>query len=459
MGWFQRDKKNLQADAVRQESPRDHASYSGECGDRGVTERLEELFRNPGASKGVVMKLHLENFKQLNEILGYRYCQDLLAQIISYLEKECGAPVYRYIGVEFLIFLEKCSVTEASQLAEDILAQFDHVWKVNGTDCLCTAQLGLCPYPGYASSPEELMKLLDMALSRAGDLGPNQYLVYDSQMQAAFLRRQTIAQHLQYAIERQEIQVRYRPTYNIETQRFSRAEYYMRIFIPGIGLVGSQEFLPIAEDSGQIRAVEYYALDRAGACVRRLLDEGREFDSIALPVSSVLFLQEDFTEKIAGLMETYQIPAGKLAVELQEDIFSMGSLSTQTTLQELSAMGVELILNHFGSGLSSIAGILDLSVNTLKLDRMFIWQLETNPKAAAVIGGLIRIARELGLNIIAEGVETERQLEVLNSSGCTFQQGFYYSPTLEEDVLAKILGNDLTSSCQIIEQEKLKMKN
>ncbi len=462
MGWFQKDKKDPTEITAGQDSVQEPSAgltiFPSEHGDGALADRLNALFQDQTPSKGVVMKIHLENFRQLNDILGYSYCEDLLAQIISYLEKESGCPVYRYIGVEFLIFLEKFTVTEASDLAEDILAQFDHVWKVNGTDCLCTAQLGLCPYPGYASSAEELMKLLDMALAKAGDLGPNQYLVYDSQMQAAFLRRQTIAQHLQYAIERHEIEVRYRPTYNIETERFSRAEYYMRIFIPGIGLVGSQEFLPIAEDSGQIRAVEYYALDRAGACVRRLLDEGREFDSIALPVSSVLFLQEDFTEKLTGLIEKYQIPAGKLAVELQEDIFSMGSLTTQTTLQELSSMGVELILNHFGSGLSSIAGILDLSVNTLKLDRMFIWQLETNPKAAAVISGLIRIARELGLNIIAEGVETQNQLDVLNGSGCTFQQGFYYSPTLEEDVLAKILGQDLNSSCQIIEQEKLKMK-
>lgn len=136
----------------------------------------------------------------------------------------------------------------------------------------------------------------------------------------------------------------------------------------------------------------------------------------------------------------------------------MGSLTVNTTLQNLSSMGAELILDNFGSGLSSITGLLDLSVNTLKLDRMLLWQLETNPKAAAVINGLVQIVRNLGLNIIAEGVETEQQLEVLASSGCTFQQGFYYSPAVGEDTMTRILGTDLKSSLPVIEQEKLRLR-
>ena len=145
-------------------------------------------------------------------------------------------------------------------------------------------------------------------------------------------------------------------------------------------------------------------------------------------------------------------------MEVQEDVFTMGHLNAYSTLESLADMGVELILNNFGSGLSSISGILNLSVHTLKMDRMFIWQLETNPKAAPVIKGLVHMAKELGLNIIAEGVETAGQLAVLEDAGCTFQQGFYYAPTLEEDTLAEILGMDLETSLPVIEREKQKMK-
>ena len=163
-------------------------------------------------------------------------------------------------------------------------------------------------------------------------------------------------------------------------------------------------------------------------------------------------------KQAAALIETFQIPAGKLALELPEDVFTMGNLAVNTTLQKLSAMGAELILDNFGSGLSSITGLLDLSVNTLKLDRMLLWQLETNPKAAAVIRGLVQIVHDLGLNIIAEGVETEQQLAILNAAGCTFQQGFYYSPAVGETAMTRILGADLKSSLPVIEQEKLQLR-
>ena len=281
MGWLQKDKKRPQREKkVPAEKPdasdifldNGDPDLSGD-GNRTCRLRLNTLLHaSGGQARGVVMKLHLENFKQLNEILGYDYCQDLLAQIISCLEQVSGSQVYRYIGVEFMIFLRQHSVAQATQLAEEILEQFDRVWKGDGTDCLCTVQIGLCPYPGYADNADDMMKLLDMALNRAAAAGPNQYMVYDSQMQADFIRRQAIAKHLQNAIDRQEVEIRYRPVYNIETKKFSRSEFDMRIFVPGIGMVSAPEFLPIAEDSGQVRAVEYYALEQVGSYIRRLLD-------------------------------------------------------------------------------------------------------------------------------------------------------------------------------------------
>ena len=182
MGWMQKDKKRpharthtpAEAAPERGERRRERA-VNGEDGGDLCRRRLDALLHSQNIqSRGVVMKLHLENFKQLNEILGYAYCQNLLSQIISYLEGVSGSPVYRYIGVEFLIILRNASVSQASQLAEDILAQFDRVWKVDGTDCLCSVQIGLCPYPGYADSADDMMKLLDMALTRASAMGPNQ---------------------------------------------------------------------------------------------------------------------------------------------------------------------------------------------------------------------------------------------------------------------------------------------
>ena len=232
----------------------------------------------------------------------------------------------------------------------------------------------------------------------------------------------------------------------------------MRVFIQGIGLIGAGEFLPIAEDSGQIRAIGYYALEQVGRCIAELTEAGKEFDSICMPVSPILFLQENFLDEVSRIMETYHIPAGKLALELDESALGSAYLNINIIMQELSDMGVELVLNGFGSGYTPISSILDLPVQTLKLERMFVWQLETEPRSASIFGGLIQIARDLGLHIIAEGVETENQLNALNKFGCEYQQGFYYAPTMNQDVLMKVIGTSLEESRLTIEEEKLKLK-
>lgn len=456
MGLFQHKKDKVTAELPPTPPVLTPAEASGE-GRAACLNRLEELLGSP-SSKGVVLKLYLENFKSLNKTFGYEYCEELLSQIREYLGELAEGSIYRYIGVEFIIILEQYSEGQASDLADEILDRFSNVWKIRGVDCLCSAQIGLCSYPGHATNVDDMLKRLDLAVASAAECGPNQMSVYDSNMHTQFVRRQAIAMYLQTALEKNELEVRYRPTYNLSEGRFTRADSYMRIFIQGIGLVGAAEFLPIAEDSGQIRAIGYYALDHAGKCIADLLASGKEFDSICIPVSPILLVQEDFIDQVKKVLDTYQIPKGKLALEVDDSALSSVYLNVNITMQELYDMGVELVMNNFGSGCAPITSILDLPVHTVKLERMFVWQLETNPRSASIAGGLIQIAKELGIHIIAEGVETENQLNALNSYACEYQQGFYYAPTMEHDVLKKVLGTTLDESRVTVEEEKLKMK-
>lgn len=458
MGLFQhkKDKPAAELPPVPPTSTISEADDSSQ-GRAACLNRLDFLLGTP-SSKGVVLKLYLENFKSLNKTFGYDYCEELLSQIKSYLTEVAGVNLYRYIGVEFIIILEQSSEGKASEVADEILERFGNVWKIHGVDCLCSAQIGLCSYPGHAANTDDLFKRLDLAVSAASDCGPNQMAVYDSNMHTQFVRRQAIAMYLQTALEKDELEVRYRPTYHLNGNRFTRADSYLRIFIQGIGLVGAAEFMPIAEDSGQIRAIGYYALDHVGKCIHELIQAGKEFDSICIPVSPVLLVQEDFLDEVTRVLDTYEIPRGKLALEVDDSALSNVYLNVNITMQELSNMGVELVLNNFGSGCAPISSILDLPINTVKLERMFVWQLETNPKSASIAGGLIQIARDLGIHIIAEGVETENQLKALNSYECEYQQGFYYAPTMEQDVLMRVMGTTLEESRLTIEEEKMKMK-
>lgn len=461
MLWFQ--KKNEEASHPLPENDYPFAPKEPEAAPVDETPGRQECLNHiqdtlEANGKGVMLKLYIENFKQLNEIFGYDYCEALLSKIIGYLKQTIQRPVYRYIGVEFIAVLDGYTQGQATALAEAILEQFDHVWKVENTDCLCSAQIGLCCYPGYASSPQEILKCLDAAIVKSTERGPNQVTCYDTTLHTLVIRKQAIARYLKTALANQEIEVRYRPTYNTETGRFTKAEYYMRIFIKGIGMVGANEFLPIAEDSGQIRAVEYFALNQAGRCIADLIAKGKDFESISLPISPVLFLQEDFLDEVKRVLDTYHIPAGKLTFEIEESALTSASLAMNMMLQELRELGIELVLNNFVSGYSSITSILDLPINALKLERSFMCQMETNPKSIYIVEGLIHIAKNLELSVIAEGVETPQQVEALNRFGCPYQQGFYFSPTVTEEILVDVLDATPSECRAIITQEKEVMR-
>ena len=411
-----------------------------------------------GDGQGVVMKFYIENFNRMNELFGFSYCEELLKAILEYLREKTGCTVYRYVGVEFIAILRSRTQGQAVRLAEEILDRFSQSWKIDGTDCMCSCQIGLCSYPGYASSADEILKYLDLAVSKAAETGINQYAIYDSKLHAMYLRKQAIARYISTALENHELEIRFRPTYNTKENRFVRAEYYMRMFVKDIGLVGSAEFVPIAEDTGQISSVEYYALERVAQEIAELEKKGIAYESIAVPVSPVLIIQENFVDTVQRMIEKYQIPSGKLAVEIDEYALTTTPVIIEIVMQQLKDLGVELILNNFGSGYSGISKILELPVDTLKFERMFMWQLETNPKSEPIVECLIKAADKLGKRLIAEGVETQRQLDILAKFGCEYQQGYYYAPTIPQELLDGVLGKSMDETRAVLNQEREKLK-
>lgn len=426
-------------------------------GDRMVCRRqLERALSGDG--QGVVLKFYIENFKRMNELFGFSYCEALLKEILKYLREETGCTVYRYVGVEFIAILRNRTQGQAVRLVEEILNRFSQSWKIGGTDCMCSCQIGVCSYPGYTGNTDDLLKCLDLAVSKAEESGSSQYAVYDSKLHAAYLRKQAIARYIGTALENHELEIRFRPTYNTEEKCFVRAEYYMRMFVKDIGMVGSAEFVPIAEDTGQISSVEYYALERVAQAIAELEKKGVEYESIAIAVSPVLLLQENFVDTVRRMIETYQIPSGKLAIEIDEYALAMDPVILEIVMQQLKELGVELILNNFGSGYSGISKILELPVDTLKFERMFMWQLESDPRSEPIVECLIRASEKLGKRLIAEGVETQRQLDILKKFGCVYQQGFYYAPTIPQELLAEVLGKSADATKSLIDQEREKLK-
>lgn len=444
---FFRDRKTVSVEKLEQEAPAPAKSgASAPAPDKaGCLARLDTELADP-KNKGAVMKIYLESFKTLNDTFGYAFGELLLLEIAEYLRSLPGCFVYRYLGVEFVVILEHGNYGQAAEIADRISSRFSQVWNINGTDCLCSVHIGIATYPGVAQNGEEIVKMVDQAVNESVDVGPNTYVVYDSQFHAKVQRRHQIAAALQEAVRGDQFEFYYNPIYCRSREAFLRAESSIRLFVPGVGPVSAAEFIPLAEDSGQVVEFQYYAIEKVCGFIRELEDMGAAFESIAVPVSAVLFFQMDMADKIGDLMEKYRVPPKKLALKINESVLTTAYLNANIAMQELSDLGVELILSNFGTGYSGISSILDLPVDVVKLERMFIWQLEISERSGCLIEGLIGIANKLGLKIVAEGVETENQLEKLAAYNCDYEQGFYYSARVSKERLIQMLGRSLQES-------------
>lgn len=403
-------------------------------------QELERIFNLPKA-KGALLLLYLENFKQFNDTFGYARGERFLHELFLFLNELEGAQVMRCNGAEFLVILKGQSFAQANSVAQMIQARFEETWHIDEMDYMCSMSLGMLLYPEVSERPADIIRCLEYAMSEASGRGQNSLAVFNSDLRQKLQRRNQIALLLPETLKSGNVEVRYRPTIRTGDGIFCRAECYMRMNMPGLGAVGASEFTPVAEDSGQICAVGWYALEQVCRDIRRLMDADVKFESLSVPVSPVLLLQESFFNQMIELLERYEIPPRRLALELCESALLTSTNRVVISMQELSEMGVEIILNEFGTGYSGINNILALPVDVLKLERLFIWQLENDiPRSGALIAGLINIAREMNLKLIAEGVETQTQVDFLKQCGCAYEQGFYYSTTVTIAGLEALLG-------------------
>jgi len=415
------------------------ATYAEQC-----ALALDYMFRQK-RPHGVAMMLYIENFRLFNESFGYDAAESFLGEVLTFLRSVPDAMVLRHSGTEFVIVFEKYSMTKALEAADKICARFEEPWQVEGVDYMCLTTLSVVEFPLHAMSSGELLDALSTAVSETELRGRNQPVVFDSELEKSILRTRGIAKLLSDNLSKPDelIEIKYRPTFCMESGTFTRADCYPRILSVDFGLICAPEFMGIAEDSGMIGPINMYIIRRACEEIRSLLDAGVPFESIAAPVAPLMFLQKNFSADVRAAMDEFGVPERKLALEFSESAFINLFAKVNIVMQELSEEGVELVLNEFGTGYSGITNMIDLPVDVVKLERMFVWQLETNPRSAHLVKGLIEIANGLELKLIAEGVETDNQLDLLEQYGCPYEQGFYYSATVDAPALAAMLGKGL----------------
>lgn len=370
-----------------------------------------------------VLVLDLDRFKQINDNLGHAGGDELLRVVASILSQLCGETntLARIGGDEFAILhLSGDDPRSAAILAARIIDNLQKPITLRSGSAHIGVSIGIACAPIDGTEPDQLMRNADLALYRAKADGRNRYRFFDSTLDAAARRRSLIDRELALAIAEGNLDINYQPLVDAQTRRVVCAEALVRWNHPTLGAISPGEFIPIAEETGQIGAIGSWVLRQACTQAASWPDHIR----VAVNLSSRQFLSPGLLPLVESALKQSGLPAQRLELEVTESLLMETSFGVEETLQSLSRLGIRIALDDFGTGFSSLSYLRRYHFDKLKIDQSFISDLETNPDSQAIVEAVIRLARDLRMSVAAEGVETKGQFEMLRQFGCGEIQGY-----------------------------------
>jgi len=398
------------------------------------------------ATSGAVMFLDLDHFKTLNDTLGHDV-GDMLLQQVSNRLKHCtieGSTAARLGGDEFVVMIEglSCHISEAEQqiiiLVEKVFQRLSEPYQLDGHEHNSTSSIGIALFDGQTRSREEVIKQADIAMYQAKKEGRHGYRFFDQNMQDALTAQTELEQDLSRAIERQQLELHYQVQVNEHVQAIG-AEVLIRWHHPVHGMVPPCQFIPLAEDTGQIIDIGNWVLLTACQQIQRWKNDPKTAHLIlAINVSAKQFFQADFVAQVEKIIADTQINPNLVKLELTESIFLDKLEEIIASMNALKKIGVRFSLDDFGTGYSSLQYLKQLPLNQLKIDQSFVRDITSDTSDKVIVRTIIAMAKALNLNVIAEGVETEEQREILLRNDCNTFQGYLFSkpvPLIEFEAL------------------------
>lgn len=382
-----------------------------------------------------VLFLDLDRFKDINDSLGHAAGDRLLKAAATRLQATVSASdtVARLGGDEFTVVLEDVeSLPAVERMAREILNAFSMPLEVDERhDVSITPSLGISLYPDHALVPTDLLKFADTAMYQAKAEGRNTYQIYNETMDAESRRRATVLASLRKALDRGEFRLVFQPRMALADGRITGVEALLRWHSAELGEISPVVFIPLAEESGLILPIGEWVLEEACQTLKRWRNHGLTELSIGINVSVLQLLRSNLPEHLTQVIEDTGVPANRIELEVTESMVMQNAEQTTNVLNELRKIGVSLAIDDFGTGYSSLVYLKRLPIDTLKIDKEFIGDLTRDPDDEAITATVITMGHSLGLNVIAEGVETEQQLSYLREQGCDEIQGFWLSPPLD----------------------------
>ncbi len=387
-----------------------------------------------GGRKVAVLFLDLDRFKHVNDSMGHAAGDRMLKAAGSRLRDNVrdGDTVARIGGDEFTVVLEDVvDATESERVAQKLITAFEKPLELeDGQDVVISPSIGISLYPDHGQTPTDLLKFADTAMYQAKERGRKTWMVYTESMDAAARLRATMIGALRKALERGEFSIVYQPKLSLLDDRLTGVEALLRWHSEELGEVPPTVFIPIAEETGLILEIGDWVLVQACAQLAAWHRAGLRDISMSVNISVLQLQRGELTQRLCDILADNDMAPNQLELELTESMVMANAEQSITTLRQLKAVGVTLSIDDFGTGYSSLAYLKRLPIDTLKIDKEFVGDITTDPDDEAITATVITMAHSLGLNVVAEGVEVEEQVEYLREQGCDEVQGHWLSKAL-----------------------------
>ena len=380
-----------------------------------------------------IMFIDLDRFKIINDTLGHQIGDELLREVASRLSSTVRGTdfVARLGGDEFVIILPGiASPADAAIVAGKIIAKLSTAIETDGHELHTSPSIGISVFPDDGPDGDTVMKNADVAMYHAKAAGRNNYQFFTTEMNRVTADRLDIERKLRHAIRRNELALCFQPQLRADGLEATGVEALLRWHHPIDGTISPDRFIPVAEETGLIVEIGEWVLLNACREMKHWIDKGLKPIRIAVNVSARQLRRRDFCETVAGVLAETDLPPELLEIEITESSVMENPEEAIEILQRLGRMGISLAIDDFGTGYSSLAYLKLFPIDHLKIDRSFVADIETDLNDRAIAFGTIALAHSLGLNVIAEGVETEDQLELLRANGCDEVQGYLFSKPL-----------------------------
>jgi len=385
-----------------------------------------------------VMFLDLDHFKDINDSLGHTTGDKLLLTVADRIKGALREEdtVSRLGGDEFILLLHKTDSVGASHVANKLMAAVSEPCQIEQYELISTPSIGIAIYPDDGTDLETLSRNADAAMYQVKQSGRNAFRFFTPEMQAHSARSLQLANALRHALSRNEMFLHYQPQISLQDGHVVGAEALLRWQHPEFGYVSPAEFISIAENSGQIIPIGEWVIRSAVRQLKRWMDNGMPAMVMAVNLSSVQFRQSNIVDVIKGILDEERVSPEYLELELTEAVAMGDPMGAIDVMNKLHAHGIRMSIDDFGTGYSSLSYLKKFKVYKLKIDQSFVRDITDDPDDKAIVAAIVNMASSLGIQTIAEGVETAGQLSYLRLQGCSEAQGYYFSKPVSADAFS-----------------------